>query len=86
VVKWFWWLAVSAIPVALWLLQRSFMDAVGCPPAGDCYEPGTEILLEWDLLIGGTALLLWPVSIWHLGAGWVFQRVMKRELSSRGDR
>ena len=66
-VTWLWWLSVASVPVCIWLVERSYMNSIGCPPNGDCYVPGSEILLAWDTLILGTVLLLWPVCIWQLG-------------------
>ncbi|MDR7132837.1 hypothetical protein J2X06_001247 [Lysobacter niastensis] len=66
IVKWIWWLGLAYLPLKLWSLERSYMDRIGCPPRGDCYAPGSEILLDWDLLIMGAALLVWPVCLWFL--------------------
>ena len=66
IVKWLWWLGVVYIPYALHMLERRFMDSIGCPPRGDCYVPGSEILLDWDILVIGSAGFLWPVCLWFL--------------------
>lgn len=74
-ITWLWWLAVALLPVAIWLVERSYLNSIGCPPSGECYVPGSEILLAWDTLILGSVLLLWPVCIWHLGAGHLVRRL-----------
>jgi hypothetical protein len=65
-IKWLWWLALAFLPRMLWTLERRFMDQIGCPPRGDCYVPGSEILLDWDILIMGSAILIWPVCFWFV--------------------
>jgi hypothetical protein len=59
-----WSAAVAYLPVALWKLQKALASDLGCPPAGDCYVPGSEHFLQFDLLILAAAVLLWPVCIW----------------------
>ena len=82
VIRLLWWLGVCYVPVALWKLRRQFMDSIGCPPAGDCYVPGSEILLNFDVLIMGLVIYLWPVCAWYLGGrcvfGWVRSAVQSR--------
>jgi len=51
------------------------MDSIGCPPVGDCYVPGSEMLINFDILIIGLALYLWPVSVWFLGERYAFGAV-----------
>jgi len=75
VVRWLWWLAVAFVPVAILMVERRYMKSIGCPPSGDCYVPGSEILLEWDTLILASILLLWPVCLWFLGVGPFVKRI-----------
>ena len=75
VIKWLWWLGLCYMPVALWNLERRFMDSIGCPPSGDCYVPGSEILMDFDILVIGLAFYLWPVCAWFLGGRYVFSGV-----------
>lgn len=77
-----WWLGVCYVPVALWKLERQFMDSIGCPAVGDCYVPGSEILLNFDVLIMGLAIYLWPVCAWYLGGRFVFSWA-RSQLQSR---
>lgn len=77
-IKWLWWLGVGYIPFALHNLERRFMDSIGCPPAGDCYVPGSEILMDFDILIIGLAFYLWPVCAWFLGGRYAFNGVRSR--------
>ena len=65
-IKWFWWLGVAYIPLAIHFLERRYMQSIGCPKFGDCYVPGSEILLDWDILVLGSAAFLWPVCAWFL--------------------
>jgi hypothetical protein len=75
VIKWLWWLGLCYMPVALWNLERRFMDSIGCPPSGDCYVPGSEILMDFDILVIGLTFYLWPVCAWFLGGRYVFSGV-----------
>jgi hypothetical protein len=91
VIRWLWWLGLCYIPIALWKLERQFMDSIGCPPAGDCYVPGSEILIDFDVLIIGLAFYLWPVCAWFLGGRYVFVSIRsllqnRLTLHSRGTR
>lgn len=54
------------------------MDSIGCPPAGDCYVPGSEILINFDVLIIGLAIYLWPVCAWFMGGCYVFGSIRRR--------
>jgi hypothetical protein len=65
-VKWCWWLGIAYIPYAMYALERRFMQSIGCPPRGDCYVPGSDILLGFDVLVLGSATMLMPVAIWFL--------------------
>ncbi len=42
------------------------MDQIGCPPRGDCYVLGSEILLDWDILIMGSAIFIRPICCWFI--------------------
>jgi hypothetical protein len=64
--KFAWWLAVAYIPIAQAKVYRDFATSIGCPPAGDCYVPGSEHLLGMDLLNFFSAVVLWPVCAWVL--------------------
>jgi len=66
IVKWLWWLGVAYIPYGLHALERRFMHRIGCPPRGDCYVPGSDILLDWDVMVLGSAAFLWPVCFLFL--------------------
>lgn len=59
-----WSAAVAYLPIALWKLEKVLASDLGCPPAGDCYVPGSEHFLQFDLLISVAAVLLWPMCIW----------------------
>lgn len=61
-----WWLAVAYLPVALFQFERRYSKAIGCPQTGDCYAPGSEHPLSLDVMIFGSALLLWPACLWFL--------------------
>ena len=76
VIKWLWWLGLSYIPIALHTLERQFMDSIACPPAGDCYVPGSEILLDFDIFVIGLAVYLWPICIWLLGGRYVLGGIL----------
>ena len=65
-IKWLWWLGLATVPHFIWSIERQFMDQIGCPPRGDCYVPGSEILLGWDVLIMASAFFIWPVCFWFL--------------------
>lgn len=65
-IKWLWWLALAAVPLSIGIVERRYMDRIGCPPRGDCYVPGSEILIEWDILAMAVTLLVWPVCLWFL--------------------
>lgn len=62
----FWWLAAGYIPIAQARFYRRYADSIGCPPSGDCYVGGSEHLLGMDLLVFGSALVLWPACLWVL--------------------
>jgi hypothetical protein len=72
-----WWLLVAHLPVSIHQLSRSYAKQIGCPSAGDCYVPGSELLLDFDLLVMGSALLLWPVCLWFLGGGWLWRKLFR---------
>ncbi len=58
------WILVALIPLEMWRLTGLFETGIGCPvPATDCYVPGAEYLLEFELAYMGAALLLWPLVI-----------------------
>jgi len=78
--KWLWWFSVGYIPVALFNLERQFMESIGCPPAGDCYVPGSEILLDFDILVIGLAIPLWPVCFWFLSGRYLFIAFRRRPI------
>lgn len=61
-----WWLAAGYIPIAQARFYRHYADFIGCPPSGDCYVEGSEHLLGMDLLVFGSALVLWPACLWVL--------------------
>jgi hypothetical protein len=61
-----WWVAAAYIPFAQIAFYRAYHSAIGCPPVGDCYFPGSEHLLGLEVLIAGCALVLWPACLWAL--------------------
>lgn len=61
-----WLLAVAYIPLAQHAFMREFTHDIGCPARGDCYVPGSEHLLDLELLNIGSAVLLWPPCAWFL--------------------
>jgi hypothetical protein len=66
IIKRLWWFCLAFLPVLMHRQERLYMDQIGCPPRGDCYVPGSELLLGWDLLIIGSALFIWPACFWFL--------------------
>ncbi|PPD53917.1 MAG: hypothetical protein CTY10_08130 [Methylotenera sp.] len=70
--KFLWWVGVSYIPIAIHNLEQQLKTNIGCPPVGDCYVKGSEILLEFDMLIIIFALYLWPVCVWFVGGRYIF--------------
>lgn len=74
-VRSFWWIAVARLPLSIRDLSASYAEDIGCPPRGDCYVPGSEILLSFDILVMGSAVLLWPVCFWFLGGKWVAKKL-----------
>lgn len=64
-----WWLAIAYIPFAQARVYRDFATSIGCPPAGDCYVPGSEHLLGMDILIFFSAVVIWPACLWVLVVG-----------------
>ena len=76
-VVWLWWLTVSYVPVAQFRFRRQYSAAIGCPASGDCYVPGSEHLLDLDLMFFSSALLFWPVCFWFLVARPVARRLSK---------
>jgi hypothetical protein len=81
-VKTLWWLMVARLPISINQLSASYAKQIGCPASGDCYVPGSELLLSFDVLAMGSAVLLWPVCVWFLGGGWIVRRVMRATRSS----
>ena len=61
-----WWLALAYIPLAQAKIYREFATSIGCPPAGDCYVPGSEHLLGMDILNFFSAVVIWPACLWVL--------------------
>ena len=76
-VKAFWWLMVARLPLSINQLSVNYAKQIGCPASGDCYAPGSELLFSFDVLIMGSATLLWPVCFWFLGGGWLFHRALR---------
>jgi hypothetical protein len=64
----FWWLTAGYIPIAQARFYRRYADSIGCPPNGGCYVDGSEHLLGMELLVFGSALVLWPACFWVLVA------------------
>ncbi|MBH9551500.1 hypothetical protein [Inhella gelatinilytica] len=65
VVHQIWWLAVAYLPIAQFRLRQTYSRSIGCPEAGDCYVPGSEFLLNLDLLIFCSGFVLWPLCVHH---------------------
>ena len=61
---WFAWGALSSVPVMIEVAKVRHMDALGCPPAGDCYVPGSESLIYWDVAALAIAAIVWPLALW----------------------
>lgn len=78
-----WWLAVAYIPFAQFSFYHSYHTAIGCPQAGDCYVPGSEHLLDLEVLIAGSALVLWPACLWALVLKpiWLMRKTVARKES-----
>lgn len=66
-IKTIWWLLVAVIPLGISRLGNLYASQIGCPSQGDCYHPGAEHLMSFDALLLVTAILLWPICLWHLG-------------------
>lgn len=77
IIKILWWLLVARLPVSIHQISATYAKQIGCPPAGDCYVPGSELLLPFDILVMGSALLLWPVCFWFLGGGWLIRKFLQ---------
>lgn len=71
VTKALWWLLVAFLPISIHALSVRYSKQIGCPESGDCYVPGADLLLSFDILVVGSASLLWPVCFWFLGGGWL---------------
>lgn len=82
---WMWWLVAAYIPVYAHNVERNFMDGIGCPPKGDCSVPGSEILLDFDLLIIFMVVWLWPICAWQL-IGKFFYSAIKSRLTRRSSK
>ena len=89
VTKWLWWLGLGYVPFALTKVSKQFANSIGCPPAGDCYVPGSELLVGLDLLILGLYFYLWPVCAWFLGGrvaiGWARKMIGSRLTSQSSE-
>jgi hypothetical protein len=61
-----WWLAAGYIPVAQHRFYRHYAQSIGCPASGDCYVDGSEHLFRMEMILLGSALVLWPACAWFL--------------------
>jgi hypothetical protein len=67
IVKIGYWIIVACIPASIFLFEREYTAAIGCPTSGDCYVPGSEHLLYIDMLFMFSAVVLWPLVLWKIG-------------------
>lgn len=73
-----WWLGLSMFPLALLRTIDKLRTAIGCPPLGDCYQPGWSVLLDLQLMIGLLVVFVVPVCLWHVaGNGWQLWRRLR---------
>ena len=79
VVKITWWLWLASVPFFFWGFIDNVFTQIGCPPSGDCYEPGSNAAFELDLLTSALAILVWPPCIWFLGGRWILYRLFRLE-------
>jgi hypothetical protein len=61
-----YWTAVASVPIAVFLVIRNFKADIGCPLSGDCYEPGSEHLLYFEMLFLYAAVILLPGAAWQI--------------------
>lgn len=80
-----WWFALAYVPVAIFKVVSGLYAEIGCPPRGDCYQPGTSAALDLELLAFAVAVLVWPACFWFLGGRWLSQR-LRLTRHSRGAR
>jgi hypothetical protein len=61
-----WWLGAASVPLLMNSYYGSYRYAIQCPISGDCYTPGSEHLFGIELLIGFSALAIWPLFVWYV--------------------
>jgi len=79
VVVFLWWIALALLPFGLWHGIDEVFREIGCPPRGDCYQPGWMAAFNLDLWVMGLAALVWPACVWNLGVGWLIRRAFGLE-------
>lgn len=76
VIKIGWWLALALVPFALLRNFTNLRASMGCPPKGDCYQPGWEAFLGFELTLLAFVIFVWPVCVWNV-AGNIWQLVRR---------
>ncbi|MEX1167278.1 MAG: hypothetical protein WEK74_10500 [Hydrogenophaga sp.] len=64
-----YWLAVAYIPIGIRELDGEVRGILGCPPLGECYAKGWNVLISVQLTSAYAALILWPLClsfVWRL--------------------
>ena len=62
----FWWLCAAYVPIKVSNFYQSYRAAIKCPLSGDCYNPGWELFLSFELLIVFAAIAIWPLFAWYV--------------------
>jgi len=66
IVKIAYWVIVACVPLSIFIFEREYSAAIGCPKSGDCYVPGSEHILNIDMLVMFSAVVLWPLVFWKI--------------------
>jgi hypothetical protein len=72
------WLGVAYIPLAIEREITDFMVSRGCMPGTECLNQLMPLLVQINLVGWAARVLLWPLSIWHLGGAWLWHRYRLR--------
>ena len=62
----FWWLSAAYVPFKVSDFYERYRAAIKCPLSGDCYNPGWELFLSFELLIVFAAVAIWPLFAWYV--------------------
>jgi len=66
IAKILYWAVVAYIPISIFRFGRKYAVSIGCPESGDCYVPGSELILSLDLLFLFSVVVLWPLVAWKV--------------------